>query len=297
MLLRTDRGRGRQLIVPNIAFWTDKKLDPKSSSQTSKTAPSPRPNSMLLKDGSFYSSKKHSKTPPSPRPNSMRGQRPRVPNVASWTEKTLAPKCSSQASEAAPSPLTFASDFACLLPLPGSYSCSLLACFCPCSFSLFSCSLLLLPFLCFLLASVLPLADKLLETCCLYYLLQCAPPCHRQGSADSCSCSLCRVPSSLTRSPCRPSLFPLAPSLAFYSIPLPSAGVGEFYHAVYTMHPKLIFSGPTQSNLIHLIESNVITLSLLILLYMGIRSLPHRLRPWTWKFFRPELSGDKNGMG
>ena len=82
----------KQAPVPNVAFGTDKKPAPKCSSHALKTAPQWPPS------GRF----RNNKTPWHWRTEAAPSKQGPLPNVAFWTDKKPAPKCSSHAPKTAP---------------------------------------------------------------------------------------------------------------------------------------------------------------------------------------------------
>ena len=79
-------------LVPNVAFWTDKKPAPKRSSHGLKAAPQQSPSGRLG----------NSKTPWHWKTKAAPSKQAPMPNVAFWTDKKPAPKCSFHALKAAP---------------------------------------------------------------------------------------------------------------------------------------------------------------------------------------------------
>ena len=79
-------------LVPNVAFWTDKKPAPKRSSHGLKAAPQQSPSGRLG----------NSKTPWHWKTEAAPSKQAPMPNVAFWTDKKPAPKCSFHALKAAP---------------------------------------------------------------------------------------------------------------------------------------------------------------------------------------------------
>ena len=85
-------GSGKQAPVPNVASWANKKPAPKCSSHALKAAPQRPPS------GRF----RNSKTPWHWRTEAAPSKQAPVPNVAFWTDKKPASKCSSHALKTAP---------------------------------------------------------------------------------------------------------------------------------------------------------------------------------------------------
>ena len=115
---KTEVAPSKQAPMPNVAFWTDKKPAPKCSSHALKVfhnkvlAGGCETANMALKDRTRLRATAPQQTPSGRLRNSTTpwpwrteracGQRPPVPNVAFWTNKKPAPKCSSHALKTAP---------------------------------------------------------------------------------------------------------------------------------------------------------------------------------------------------
>ena len=89
---RTEAAPSKQAPLPNVAFWADKKPAAKCSSRALKTAP------QRLPSGRF----RNSKTPWHWRTEAAPSKQGPLPNVAFWTDKKPAAKCSSHTLKTAP---------------------------------------------------------------------------------------------------------------------------------------------------------------------------------------------------